>query len=109
MGNPSRTITRFVDSLTTASLSAKWFAAFDTYFQRQRYYQKAMKKLEKHITEQTPNLTQLTPGLSVRVKGVNGPLIDGELPKAIEFGKTIAARNENSANKRMLLGFFVIP
>jgi flavodoxin len=92
MGKPSRTITRFVDSLTAASLSAKWFSAFDTYFQRQRYYQKAMKKLEKHITEQIPNLTQLTPGLSVRVKGVNGPIIEGELPKAIEFGKTIAAQ-----------------
>jgi menaquinone-dependent protoporphyrinogen IX oxidase len=92
MGKPSRTITRFVDSLRDATLSAKWFAAFDTYFQRQRYYQKAMKKLEKHITEEIPNLTQLTPGLSVRVKGVNGPLVDGELIKAIEFGKTIAAQ-----------------
>lgn len=92
MGKPSRTITRFVDSLTGDSLSSKWFAAFDTYFQRQRYFQKAMKKLEKHITEQLPNLTQLAPGISIRVKGVNGPLVDGELPKAVEFGKTIAAQ-----------------
>ena len=92
MGKPSRTITRFVNSLTDASLSAKWFAAFDTYFQRQRYYQKAMKKLEKHIKEQLPNLTQIAPGLSIRVKGVNGPVVDSELSKAIEFGKTIAAQ-----------------
>jgi NADH oxidase (H2O-forming) len=91
MGKPSRTMRKFVDSLSSSHLDAKWVAVFDTYFQRQRYFQKAMKKLERQINERLPGLVLLTPGLSVRVKGVNGPVVDGELVKAIEFGQKIAA------------------
>ncbi len=92
MGKPSLTMRKFVDSLFNAHLDAKWFAVFDTYFQRERYFQKAMKKLDHQISERLPNLVQMTPGLSVRVKGVNGPVVDGELAKAIEFGERIAAK-----------------
>jgi menaquinone-dependent protoporphyrinogen IX oxidase len=90
MGKPSRTITKFVDSLSGAHVDAKWVAAFDTYFQRQKYFEKAMKKLEKHINKQLPNATPITSGLSVKVNGVNGPIADSELLKAKEFGKQLA-------------------
>jgi menaquinone-dependent protoporphyrinogen IX oxidase len=90
MGRPSWTMRKFVDSLFNAHLDAQWFAVFDTYFQRERYFQKAMKKLDHQISERLPNLVQITPGLSVRVKGVNGPVVDGELAKAKEFGERIA-------------------
>ena len=33
-----------------------------------------------------------TPGLSVRVEGMKGPVAEGELPKCKEFGVTIASR-----------------
>jgi menaquinone-dependent protoporphyrinogen IX oxidase len=89
MGKPSRTMTKFVDSISQAPLNAKWAAAFDTYFQRQRYFEKAMKKLEKHVKTHMPNLTLIAPGLSVRVHGVNGPVVEGELAKAQEFGKKL--------------------
>ena len=90
MGKPSRAITKFVESLTKVEVNAKWAAAFDTYFQRGRYFEKSMKKLERHINEKLPNLKLITPGLSIKVKGVNGPIAFGELPKAKEFGKRIA-------------------
>lgn len=89
MGKPSRAIIRFVDMLPAVELKAKWAAAFDTYFQRQRYFMKATKKLEKHISKKLPNL-KLLGGLSIKVKGVNGPIVDGELVKAKEFGKKTA-------------------
>jgi flavodoxin len=92
MGKPSWTMRKFVDSLAATNLDAKWFAVFDTYFQRERYFQKAMKKLERQVNERLPNLEVLTPGLSVRVKGVNGPVVEGELAKAKEFGERIAAK-----------------
>ena len=92
MGKPSRTMMKFVDSLSKAPLDAKWVAAFDTYFQRQRYFEKAMKKLEKHLNTRLPNLKLITSGLSVRVNGVNGPVREGELAKAQEFGKKLAAQ-----------------
>jgi menaquinone-dependent protoporphyrinogen IX oxidase len=90
MGKPSRTITKFIDSLAEIQLNAKVAAAFDTYFQRERNLGKAMRKLEKHITQRLPNLALVTPGLSIRVKGVNGPIIEGELPKAKGFGRKLA-------------------
>jgi hypothetical protein len=92
MGKPSRTITKFLDSLVEIQLNAKAAAAFDTYFQRERNFGKAMRKLEKHISQRLPDVALVTPGLSVRVAGVNGPIVEGELPKAKEFGKKLAER-----------------
>ena len=89
MGKPYRTITKFVEGLAEFELKAQWAAAFDTYFQRQRYYMKAAKKLEKQLSKKLPNL-KVIPGLSVKVTGVNGPVADGELGKAREFGKKTA-------------------
>jgi len=37
-----------------------------------------------------PNLKLLSPSLSVRVKGVTGPVVEGELTKSKEFGNRIA-------------------
>jgi flavodoxin len=89
MGKPSRTVIKFVNALPSTQLNARWVAVFDTYFHRQRYFEKAMRKLENHLNERLPNLKSLTPGLSIRVKGVNGPVVDGELPKAVAFGERI--------------------
>jgi menaquinone-dependent protoporphyrinogen IX oxidase len=90
MGKPSRAILKFVDRLAKQELNAKWAAAFDTYFQRGRYFEKAMKKLEKHISKKLPELKLISPGLSIRVEGVNGPLAEGEFTKAKIFGEKIS-------------------
>jgi flavodoxin len=89
MGKPSRAALKFVDSLAKLELNIKWAAAFDTYFQRARNYEKAMKKLEKRIEAKLPYVKIIFPGLSIKVKGVNGPIADGELPKAKDFGKRV--------------------
>jgi flavodoxin len=98
MGKPSRTMTKFIDSLSKVPFEAKFASAFDTYFQRQRYFEKAMKKLERYLNMRLPNLALITPGLSVRVHGVNGPVIQGELAKAQEFGikLAVALKKRNS-------------
>jgi hypothetical protein len=41
------------------------------------------------VQTKLPKLKLLSPGLSVHVKGVSGPVVDGELPKCIEFGKRL--------------------
>lgn len=86
MGKPSRTIVKFVDSSAKLELGVKYVAAFDTYFQRQRYFMKATRKLEKQISGKLPS-AKLMPGFSAKVNGVNGPIADGELEKAKEYGK----------------------
>jgi flavodoxin len=87
-GGPVGGINRFIDKLGKLDLKAKWIAVFDTYLGED--YEKAVKKMEKRIGEKVPVLKLITPGLSIKVDGMKGPVTDGELPKCREFGKKIA-------------------
>ena len=49
---------------------------------------RAVKKMEKQI-QKNPNLTKIMNGLQVAVKGIQGPLIEGELEKCKAFAKEI--------------------
>lgn len=95
MGKPSRTISKFVDRLAKLDLKMKQTAVFDTYFVSQRNFEKAMKKLEKQISEKLPSWKLITHGLSIKVDTVYGPIADGELPKCVDFGKKIAQQLKN--------------
>jgi len=90
MGNPSRTITKFIDRLGKLELKAKQAAVFDTYMGTD--YEKAAKIMENRLREKVPALKLMISGLSIRVDGAEGPITEGELPKCVDFGKKIAAQ-----------------
>ena len=90
MGRPSRTIQKFIERLAAFDLKAKNAAVFGTYSGRTRPLDRAVKKLEKKVEKTLPNLKLLSPSLSVKVKGVTGPVAEGELTKSKEFGNRIA-------------------
>ena len=90
MGRPSRTMTKFVDKLAEIDLKVKDVAVFGTYAGRIRTVDRAVKKLEKMVKKKLPNVNLISPSLSVRVNGVTGPIVEGELPKCVDFGKKIA-------------------
>ena len=92
MGRPSRTMKKFVDRLAELDLKAKNVAVFGTYSGRARPMDRAVKKMEKMAKKKLPNLNQISPGLSIRVNGIPGPIVEGELPKCVDFGKKIAAQ-----------------
>ncbi len=92
MGRPSRTIKKFVDKLAELDLKAKDVAVFDTYAGKERAVDRAMKKLEKIVEKKLPNLNLISPGLSIRVHGITGPIAEGELPKCVDFGKKTASQ-----------------
>jgi flavorubredoxin len=92
MGSPSRTMKAFVDRLAGYDLKAQKVAVFGTYAGRERQQDRAVKKLERMVGEKLPKLKMVLPGLSVHVNGVTGPIVEGELPKCIGFGKAIAAQ-----------------
>jgi flavodoxin len=94
IGGPTRGIKGFIDKLGKLRLEGKMFAVFDTYLGKD--FEKAVKKMEKRIEEKVPGLRRVAPGLSVRVQGIKGPIVDGELPKCREFGKMIAAQLKSS-------------
>jgi menaquinone-dependent protoporphyrinogen IX oxidase len=91
MGRPSRTMKKFVDKLAKLDLKAKNVAVFGTYAGRVRT-DRAVKKLEKIVETKLPSLNLISPGLSVRVMGIPGPVAEGELPKCVDFGKKIASQ-----------------
>jgi len=98
MGGPVRGVNKFIDKLGKVDLKAKWIAVFDTQLGGNQF-EKAVKKMEKRINEKIPRLKLIVPGLSIKVGGMKGPVVDGELLKCKEFGKKIAnqlAREERS-------------
>ena len=88
IGGPTRTIKKFIDRLGKLQLKAKWIAVFDTQFGGNQF-EKAVKKMEKRISEKLPDLKLITSGLSIRVGGMKGPIVDGELSKCVDFRNKI--------------------
>ena len=86
-GRPARGIDKFIDKLGKLGLKEKQVAVFDTYLGGD--FEKVVKKMEKSVKEKT-ELQIITPGLSVKVEGMKGPVAEGEFTKAKEFGKKIA-------------------
>ena len=92
MGRPSRTMKKFVEKLAELDMKAKNVTVFGTYSGSERPVDRAVKKLEKMVENKLPKLNLILPGLSIRVKGIQGPLVEGELPKCVDFGKKIAVQ-----------------
>ena len=93
IGNATRGIRKFIDKLGKLDLHGQLVAVFDTYIGKD--YEKAIKKMEKQISEKAPALKLMTPGLSILVEGMKGPIAEGELPKCKEFGVKIATQIKN--------------
>lgn len=88
IGSPPRAVRKIIDKLGNRNVKAKWIVVFDTYMGGD--FEKVVKKMEKKIGEKLPSLQLITSGLSIRVKGIKGPIMENELPKCINFGKKIA-------------------
>ena len=84
IGSHTKNIKKFIKNLPNASLKGKSFAVFDTYIGKD--FEKAVRKMEKQISEVMPNLDKVSPGLSIKVGGMKGPIVDEDLPKCKEFG-----------------------
>lgn len=89
IGSPSRTIMKFIDSMSKLELKAKGAAVFDTHMANDL---RALEKMEKAIHEKAPSLKLIASSLPIRVDGMKGPITEGELPKCIDFGKKIATQ-----------------
>ncbi len=86
-GKATGSIRKFIDGLGEINLNRIPAAVFDTYISRD--FEKAVKKMEKQIIEKVPSLNLITPGLSIKLKGGQGPILEEELPKCREFGVKI--------------------
>jgi flavorubredoxin len=89
LGKPARGIDAFIDKLGRLNLKTKWVAVFDTHMVED---ERAHAKMEERIGEKVPGLRLITPGLTIKVNGMNGPIAEGELPKCVDFGKKLATQ-----------------
>ncbi len=90
MGRPSQTMKKFINKLAKLDLQIKNVAIFGTYAGKVRTVDRAVKKLQKMVIKKLPNLNQVLPTLSIRVKGIRGPIVEGALEKCVDFGKKLA-------------------
>jgi flavorubredoxin len=90
MGKATGGIRRFINQLSKLQLEGKYIAFFDTYLGGD--YEKAVKKMERQATDKLSGLELVVPSLSIRVKGMQGPIADGELPKCKEFGANLITK-----------------
>ena len=86
----TRAIKKFINQLAAIPLEGKSFAVFDTHLKNIRH--RAVEKMEEQINKNIPNMKMIMPGLKIRVKGIKGPITEGELPKCKEFGKLVATQ-----------------
>lgn len=89
MGRATGSIRKFIDSLGKLNLEGKKIAVFDTYMGAD--FERAVKKMEKQIKEKAPQLKLIAPGLSIRVMGTKGPIVEGKLDRSKDFGSKIAS------------------
>lgn len=96
-GSHAGSIKRFIKSLAEQKLEEKQIVVFDTHIggggegSGGGFLKKAVQKMEKQIQKEIPKLKKITNGLQVAVKGIKGPLVEGELQKCKKFGKEIAS------------------
>ncbi|MEM2728643.1 MAG: flavodoxin family protein [Candidatus Bathyarchaeia archaeon] len=88
IGGPTRGIKSFIDKISGLRLKGKMFAVFDTYLGKD--FEKAVRKMEKQIVERNIGLKQIAAGLSIKVGGIKGPVVESEIPKCEDFGRKIA-------------------
>jgi len=80
-------VKKFINKLPKSQLKVNAYAVFDTYITAD--FEKAVKNMEEQISELMPDLTQASPGLSIKVEGTGaskGPIVNADLPKCKEFG-----------------------
>lgn len=88
IGTATRSIRKFIGEMGKLGLTEKVVAVFDTYMGGD--FEKAVKKMEKSIKEKVSGVKLPVPGLSIRVDKMKGPVTEGEMPGAREFGEKVA-------------------
>ena len=98
LGTATGGIRRFIDGLGKLSPDGKLVAVFDTYINKDAG--KAVSRMEKRLADKAPRLEVASPGLSIRVDGMKGPIASGELARCREFGAMLGNRLKERAAAR---------
>jgi len=88
LGGPDRAVKKFIKNLSKAPLKGNLYAVFDTYL-NEKDRGKAVNKMEKLIIRKIPDVKMVSPGLSIKVSEIEGPIVKDDLNKCREFGEML--------------------
>ena len=83
VGGPTRRVRKFLRSLAAFDLSDRRVGFFDTYIGGD--CGKAVGRMHNEFRARNDTAKVVSPGLSLRVEGMKGPIAEGELAKTREF------------------------
>ena len=86
---PTGATKKFIAVIGKIGTKGQPTAVFDAYMKKEYG---TLRKTEKRIAEKAPGLRLVTPGLSIRVDGLKGPIAEEEVLRCKEFGRKFAAR-----------------
>ncbi|MFX1380672.1 MAG: flavodoxin family protein [Promethearchaeota archaeon] len=84
IGSHVSSVKKFIKNLSKGTLKADSYAAFDTYMSKD--FEKVVNKIEKQVSKIMPDLRKASPGLSIKVGGMKGPIVEEDLSKCKDFG-----------------------
>jgi len=88
LGGPDRAVKKFIKNLSKAPLKGNLYAVFDTYL-NEKDHGKAVNKMEKLIIRKIPDVKMVSPGLSIKVSEIEGPIVKDDIKKCREFGEML--------------------
>jgi len=90
-GDATRGLRKFIKKLGGVNLQGKKCTFFDTYM-IELNRMKAVESMRKIVEEKVSGMIVIDEGLSIKVKGLKGPLEEGWDKKSFEFGEKIASK-----------------
>jgi len=90
IGKATRGIRKFIDKAGKLDLKEKKGFLFDTY--AGGHHMKGVRSMQKIISEKVRGIELTDEGLSVKVEGMRGPLVEGALEECFEYGKKLASK-----------------
>ncbi|MFX1260005.1 MAG: flavodoxin family protein [Promethearchaeota archaeon] len=93
-------VKKFINKLPKTKLKVNAYAVFNTYMGDESEtteegvcsYTRMLDKIEEQISEKLPNIIKVSPGLSIKVEGMKGPITNEDLPKCKDFGIRLIQR-----------------
>ncbi|UCC19928.1 MAG: flavodoxin family protein [Promethearchaeota archaeon] len=87
-------VKKFINKLPKSKLKIKAYSVFNTYMGGDSEttevgvcsYTKMLEKIEEQLSKIMPDLTKASSGLSIKVEGMKGPIVNEDLPNCKDFG-----------------------
>lgn len=90
VGKATRGMRKFIDKVGRQGLKEKKGFLFDTYAGGD--HMKAVISMRRIIDEKVRGIKLIDQGLSVKVEGMRGPLVEGAVAECFEYGKKLASK-----------------